>query len=93
MSTFKRALEELRAKGAAGDAKAAATAAKAQLVSFHSTSKGFIGECGLRGGYFELQNVPADVRVESRKRVIKDVDICVVVHGTGNRDALLLSPR
>jgi len=24
------------------------------LVSFHSISKGFIGECGLRGGYFEL---------------------------------------
>jgi aspartate/methionine/tyrosine aminotransferase len=22
-----------------------------QLVSFHSTSKGFIGECGLRGKY------------------------------------------
>lgn len=27
---------------------------KLQLVSFHSTSKGFIGECGKRGGYFEL---------------------------------------
>lgn len=25
-----------------------------QLVSFHSTSKGFIGECGRRGGFFEL---------------------------------------
>jgi len=24
-----------------------------QLISFHSTSKGFTGECGLRGGYFE----------------------------------------
>lgn len=22
-----------------------------QMVSFHSTSKGFVGECGLRGGY------------------------------------------
>lgn len=26
------------------------------LVSFHSISKGFTGECGLRGGYFELVN-------------------------------------
>jgi alanine transaminase len=26
------------------------------LVSFHSTSKGVIGECGRRGGYFELHN-------------------------------------
>lgn len=27
------------------------------LVSFHSTSKGLIGECGLRGGYMELYNI------------------------------------
>lgn len=31
------------------------------LVSFHSISKGFIGECGLRGGYFELFGFPAEV--------------------------------
>ena len=28
-----------------------------QLISFHSTSKGFIGECGRRGGYMELHNI------------------------------------
>eukprot|EP00826_Nyctotherus_ovalis_P060161 TRINITY_DN8418_c0_g2_i11.p1 TRINITY_DN8418_c0_g2~~TRINITY_DN8418_c0_g2_i11.p1 ORF type:complete len:348 (-),score=124.52 TRINITY_DN8418_c0_g2_i11:611-1654(-) len=28
-----------------------------ELVSFHSTSKGIIGECGLRGGYMELENL------------------------------------
>ncbi|XP_048868098.1 alanine aminotransferase 2-like isoform X2 [Brienomyrus brachyistius] len=28
-----------------------------QLASFHSVSKGFMGECGLRGGYVELVNV------------------------------------
>eukprot|EP01100_Stratorugosa_tubuloviscum_P011756 TRINITY_DN5330_c0_g1_i1.p1 TRINITY_DN5330_c0_g1~~TRINITY_DN5330_c0_g1_i1.p1 ORF type:complete len:511 (-),score=201.43 TRINITY_DN5330_c0_g1_i1:74-1606(-) len=28
-----------------------------ELVSFHSVSKGFIGECGKRGGYFELVNI------------------------------------
>eukprot|EP00168_Porphyra_purpurea_P018613 TRINITY_DN7020_c0_g1_i1.p1 TRINITY_DN7020_c0_g1~~TRINITY_DN7020_c0_g1_i1.p1 ORF type:complete len:342 (-),score=137.25 TRINITY_DN7020_c0_g1_i1:69-1094(-) len=27
-----------------------------ELVSFHSTSKGMIGECGLRGGYMEVVN-------------------------------------
>lgn len=32
------------------------------LVSFHSTSKGLIGECGLRGGYFELTNFPRVIR-------------------------------
>lgn len=30
---------------------------KLQLISFHSTSKGFIGECGRRGGYMELHNI------------------------------------
>jgi len=28
-----------------------------QLISFHSASKGFIGECGRRGGYMELHNI------------------------------------
>lgn len=28
------------------------------LVSFHSVSKGFYGECGHRGGYMELRNPP-----------------------------------
>ncbi|XP_072297701.1 alanine aminotransferase 2-like [Eucyclogobius newberryi] len=28
-----------------------------ELASFHSTSKGFLGECGLRGGYVELVNM------------------------------------
>ena len=32
------------------------------LVSFHSISKGFIGECGLRGGYFELFGFPSEVK-------------------------------
>ena len=32
-----------------------------QLLSMHSTSKGFIGECGLRGGYMELLGFPEDV--------------------------------
>lgn len=27
-----------------------------ELVSFHSLSKGLLGECGLRGGYMELHN-------------------------------------
>jgi hypothetical protein len=27
-----------------------------ELVSFHIVSKGFLGECGQRGGYFEMTN-------------------------------------
>lgn len=32
-----------------------------QLVSFHSISKGTSGECGRRGGYFELTNMREEV--------------------------------
>lgn len=28
-----------------------------ELISFHSTSKGLLGECGRRGGYFECHNL------------------------------------
>ena len=35
---------------------------KIELFSFHSTSKGLLGECGLRGGYFEMCNINEDVR-------------------------------
>ncbi|XP_009105727.1 glutamate--glyoxylate aminotransferase 2 isoform X2 [Brassica rapa] len=29
-----------------------------QLISFHTVSKGYWGECGQRGGYFEMTNIP-----------------------------------
>jgi len=32
-----------------------------QLVSFHTVSKGYWGECGQRGGYFEMTNLPPEV--------------------------------
>ena len=34
-----------------------------QLVSFHTVSKGYWGECGQRGGYFEMTNLPPKVFV------------------------------
>jgi len=34
------------------------------LFSFHSVSKGFLGECGHRGGYVEFRNMPDDVLAE-----------------------------
>ena len=37
-------------------------AAGVQLASFHSVSKGFLGECGRRGGYVELTNFDPDVK-------------------------------
>ena len=32
-----------------------------QIFSFHSTSKGLLGECGRRGGYFECHNIVPEV--------------------------------
>jgi len=40
-----------------------------QLVSFHSTSKGFLGECGLRGGYFEMVGFDDQVKAQLLKLV------------------------
>ena len=28
-----------------------------ELFSYHSVSKGFLGECGRRGGYMEMVNI------------------------------------
>lgn len=38
-----------------------------QIVSFHSTSKGIIGECGRRGGYMELHNIDKYVQAQLYK--------------------------
>jgi hypothetical protein len=37
-------------------------AEKLEMVSFHSISKGFLGECGIRGGYVPDSRVPVCVR-------------------------------
>jgi aspartate/methionine/tyrosine aminotransferase len=44
------------------------------LFSFHSTSKGILGECGHRGGYFECRNVPEDVLAEITK--LQSISLC-----------------
>ena len=38
-----------------------------ELVSLHSVSKGFLGECGIRGGYFELAGFDPDVQAQLLK--------------------------
>lgn len=35
---------------------------KGELFSLHSTSKGILGECGLRGGYLEMININPEIR-------------------------------
>mmetsp|Transcript_7484 Transcript_7484/g.24709 ORF Transcript_7484/g.24709 Transcript_7484/m.24709 type:complete len:560 (+) Transcript_7484:41-1720(+) len=49
------------------------------LFSFHSISKGFTGECGLRGGYVELTNVDDDAKRNLTK--LASISLCSNVPG------------
>ncbi|HNW42893.1 MAG TPA: aminotransferase class I/II-fold pyridoxal phosphate-dependent enzyme [Elusimicrobiales bacterium] len=49
------------------------------LFSFHSVSKGFLGECGHRGGYLEIRNMPDDVYAEMIK--LQSIGLCSNVDG------------
>ncbi|OIO04187.1 MAG: aminotransferase class I/II [Elusimicrobia bacterium CG_4_10_14_0_2_um_filter_56_8] len=49
------------------------------LFSFHSVSKGFLGECGHRGGYMEIRNMPDDVYAEVIK--LLSIGLCANVDG------------
>jgi alanine transaminase len=44
------------------------------LFSFHSCSKGYLGECGHRGGYMEVRNVPSEVVAQITK--LQSVSLC-----------------
>ncbi|KAI8910128.1 pyridoxal phosphate-dependent transferase [Gorgonomyces haynaldii] len=50
-----------------------------ELISFHSVSKGMVGECGRRGGYFECVNI--DPQVKEMLYKIASVSLCPPVNG------------
>eukprot|EP00239_Pterosperma_sp_CCMP1384_P002945 CAMPEP_0197849438 /NCGR_PEP_ID=MMETSP1438-20131217/12073_1 /TAXON_ID=1461541 /ORGANISM="Pterosperma sp., Strain CCMP1384" /LENGTH=515 /DNA_ID=CAMNT_0043462123 /DNA_START=190 /DNA_END=1737 /DNA_ORIENTATION=- len=50
-----------------------------ELASFHSTSKGFIGECGRRGGYMELIGFDPYVRDMMMKHA--SMELCSNLNG------------
>jgi aspartate/methionine/tyrosine aminotransferase len=45
-----------------------------ELISLHSISKGLMGECGLRGGYFEAFNLD-DFTMEMLYK-LKSIELC-----------------
>ncbi|MEA3307073.1 MAG: aminotransferase class I/II-fold pyridoxal phosphate-dependent enzyme, partial [Elusimicrobiota bacterium] len=49
------------------------------LFSFHSVSKGFLGECGHRGGYMEVRNMTDDVYAQLIK--LQSIGLCSNVGG------------
>jgi len=59
-------------------------------ASFHSTSKGYMGECGLRGGYMELVNWDPEVRVEMTK--LLSSRLCPPVTGQAAMDCVVSPP-
>jgi len=50
-----------------------------ELASFHSTSKGFIGECGRRGGYMEMCNF--DQKVTEQIEKLASSSLCSNTNG------------
>ncbi|XP_022671124.1 alanine aminotransferase 1-like isoform X1 [Varroa jacobsoni] len=63
---------------------------KSELVSFMSCSKGFMGECGLRGGYMELVNFDPEVK----KVLLKSISakLCSTVLGQAAMDCVVKPP-
>ncbi len=45
-----------------------------ELISYHSTSKGLMGECGFRGGYMETVNL--DPFVSEQLYKMKSIELC-----------------
>ncbi|XP_075248812.1 alanine aminotransferase 1-like isoform X2 [Convolutriloba macropyga] len=62
-----------------------------ELVSFHSMSKGFMGECGIRGGYAEFINFDSEVMTELKK--LKSAQLCSAVSGQVALSIVLNPPK
>lgn len=79
--SFKRVLHEL-----GGD-----IASEVQLASTMSASKGFMGECGFRGGYCELVNFDPEVRAHLYKCL--SARLCPPVLGQLAMDVVVNPPQ
>nr|ADB91976.1 alanine aminotransferase [Branchiostoma belcheri] len=62
-----------------------------ELASFHSTSKGYMGECGFRGGYMEVINMDPAVKLQLKKLV--STKLCPPVSGQATMDCVVNPPQ
>ncbi|XP_043937215.1 alanine aminotransferase 2 [Protopterus annectens] len=62
-----------------------------ELASFHSTSKGFMGECGCRGGYMEVINLDPDVKAQLVK--LLSIRLCAPLSGQAAMDVVVNPPQ
>ncbi|KAB0368196.1 hypothetical protein FD755_019962 [Muntiacus reevesi] len=61
-----------------------------ELTSFHSTSKGYMGECGYRGGYMEVINLHPEIKGQLVK--LLSVRLCLPVSGQAAMDITVNPP-
>ncbi|XP_046415758.1 alanine aminotransferase 2 [Neodiprion virginianus] len=64
---------------------------KMELASFMSTSKGYMGECGLRGGYSEILNMDPEVKAILLKSI--SAMLCPTILGQVTMDVVVNPPR
>ncbi|XP_002075264.2 alanine aminotransferase 1 isoform X1 [Drosophila willistoni] len=62
-----------------------------ELVSFLSTSKGYLGECGIRGGYMEVVNLCPNVKAMLTKSIT--AALCSTTAGQVAVSALVNPPK
>jgi len=62
-----------------------------ELASYFSTSKGYMGECGLRGGYSEVVNMDPGVKAMLLKSI--SAKLCPTVLGQAAMDCVVDSPQ
>lgn len=65
--------------------------ANLELASFMSTSKGYMGECGYRGGYCEAINLDPDVKLQLIKSI--SAKLCPTVSGQSAMDVVVNPPK
>lgn len=64
---------------------------KMDMASFMSCSKGYMGECGIRGGYAELLNICPDVHAALNKSI--SAQLCPTTVGQACIDCVVNPPR
>ncbi|KAG5887845.1 hypothetical protein JTB14_005611 [Gonioctena quinquepunctata] len=64
---------------------------KMELASFMTASKGYMGECGLRGGYVEVLNMDPAVKAQYLKAIT--AMLCSTVFGQATIDCVVNPPR
>jgi len=62
----------------------------AEMFSFHSVSKGFYGECGIRGGYTEALNIDPDVMNQLYK--MASMSLCANTLGQATMASIVNPP-